>query len=420
MERQFHGAFIFVTVVLSIFSLLSLVRRTSPVSRSHATLHQSRIRRRLDWERPSVFESGQILSRSAEWVSASRVRSLITLWDRSLPIIALLPQANTHLIHARQILEQFQPLEEHLTYNFLAFNIYLHSIKCALQAKQHLSQRDSKLKNKHVQAIDTTHVVRDLELMDEHLAKIQHLTSSKDYDQKRMEYLAIQFDLVTNNLQEFDANIHKLSEEIIEHIEKYPADDLNERKINLYLRLGFYLINDERSTPKAFETYQKAVQLAEVEQTSDLQRHQLANVLFQWGKARVRAERLTGMNSHWSSTEIELLLTLLDKTERKFQRAIELYRATDGELDLDGLKVIDELATFYTKLDKYQVRWSVVEVLLSPLDNRRSRKPWMCSATVFQTSSASLATFLKKWSKHDHALALSTFENVNISMLPNI
>ena len=225
--------------------------------------------------------------------------SLSNLRYRSVPVADLLPQANTHLMHARQILEQFQPLEEHLSRNFLAFDIYLHSIKCALQAKQHLSQRDPKLKNKHVQAIDTTRISRDLELMDEHLAKIQHLTSSKDYDQKRMEYLMIRFDLITNNLKEFDETVHKLVGEIIEHIDKYPSDDRIARKIDVYLRLGFYLVHDDRSVPKSFEAYQKAVQLAEEqEQTTDQHRHQLANVMFQWGKARVRIERLTGLHSY--------------------------------------------------------------------------------------------------------------------------
>ena len=46
---------------------------------------------------------------------------------------------------------------------------------------------------------------------------------------------------------------------------------------------------------------------------------------------------------------------VLDNTERKFQRAIELHRLVNDENDKVVLKIIDELATYYTKTKKYQV-----------------------------------------------------------------
>ena len=45
---------------------VSLVRRTSAVAGSHATVHQPRIRRSIDGKRPSLFKSDQVLSRSAK------------------------------------------------------------------------------------------------------------------------------------------------------------------------------------------------------------------------------------------------------------------------------------------------------------------------------------------------------------------
>lgn len=47
--------------------------------------------------------------------------------------------------------------------------------------------------------------------------------------------------------------------------------------------------------------------------------------------------------------------TFVDNTERKFRRAIDLHRLVNDENDQIVLKMIDELATFYTKTKKYQV-----------------------------------------------------------------
>ena len=48
--------------------------------------------------------------------------------------------------------------------------------------------------------------------------------------------------------------------------------------------------------------------------------------------------------------------SFLDNTERKFRRAIDLHRIINEQMDADGLLVMDDLATFYTKVEKYQVR----------------------------------------------------------------
>lgn len=50
------------------------------------------------------------------------------------------------------------------------------------------------------------------------------------------------------------------------------------------------------------------------------------------------------------------LVFILDSTERKFQRAIELYRQANNEIDKTILKVMDALATYYMKTEKFQVR----------------------------------------------------------------
>lgn len=48
-------------------------------------------------------------------------------------------------------------------------------------------------------------------------------------------------------------------------------------------------------------------------------------------------------------------ISISGSTEKKFQRAIELYRQVNDENDEHTLKVIDELATYYIKVDNFQV-----------------------------------------------------------------
>ena len=52
---------------------------------------------------------------------------------------------------------------------------------------------------------------------------------------------------------------------------------------------------------------------------------------------------------------IEVSFRFPENTERKFRRAIELHRLVNDENDKTVLKIIDELATYYTKSKKYQV-----------------------------------------------------------------
>jgi hypothetical protein len=101
-------------------------------------------------------------------------------------------------------------------------------------------------------------------------------------------------------LKEFNRNINGIVDEIIEHKNKYPSDDQGQTKIDIYLRYGYYLIHfGDKNVQKGLNYFKEAVELAEKEEekeASDLHKYQLANAFFQWGKARVRADRLTGKN----------------------------------------------------------------------------------------------------------------------------
>ncbi|CAF0863926.1 unnamed protein product [Adineta ricciae] len=268
----------------------------------------------------------------------------------------LLPQAKVHILNARQILEQMniQLTNDHLVSNLLAYEIYFLLIKYSLQAKQYLSlQRDSKTKNKHILAIDTTHIDHDLNRLEEYLEKLQPLMSSSDYDEKYRAYLFIKFDAVTTNTKEFQSSIIELVKAMIEILEKYPSEDQIKQKIDIYLRSGFYFINFNHDVNEGLNYYKRAVELAEEEEQrapSDVHKYQLGNALFQWGKARVRTERLT------------------DNTERKFRRAIDVYRQVNGENDKNVLRVIDELATYYTKMEKFQ---EALNILCESLPDKR-------------------------------------------------
>ena len=196
------------------------------------------------------------------------------------------------------------------------------------------------MKNKHILAIDTTHIDHDRSLIEAYLEKIQDMMSSVDYDQQYMAYLEVKFDVFVDNVKEWRRDIDELIDALVSTMTKYPADDHIERRIQIYLRAAFYLLNFPDGVQASFGYYRKAVELAEDEEKvepSDRHKEQLANALFLWGKARVRTDRLT------------------ENTERKFRRAIDLYREAADQMDPTGLKMIDELATFFTKVEKYQV-----------------------------------------------------------------
>jgi len=152
-----------------------------------------------------------------------------------------------------------------------------------------LSQRDVKTKKKPIDY--------NLELIEEYLEKLKHLMSSKDYDKKYLEFLLIKLDIIINNFEEFNNKIFELVNEIIDIIEKYPSNDQITRQIDIYLCCGLYLIHFDDNIRDSFDYYKKAVELSEKEEErepSDKHKYQLANACFQWGKAKLRANRLKG------------------------------------------------------------------------------------------------------------------------------
>jgi hypothetical protein len=124
--------------------------------------------------------------------------------------------------------------------------------------------------------------------------------NTKDHDKKYLDVLLIKFDIIINNFEEFNHKIFEIVNEIIGIIEKYPSDDQIKDKVDIYLRFALYLSHFDDNIQEGFQYYKKAVELSEKEEErepSDIHKSQLANVFFQWGKARVRANRLTGKNT---------------------------------------------------------------------------------------------------------------------------
>jgi hypothetical protein len=253
--------------------------------------------------------------------------------------INFLPQAKFHALSAREILEHLnrKPNDDNLKENFLAYEIYLILIQCSLNAKQ----RETKTKNKHILSIDTSHINHDLKLIKKYLDKLKHLMNTIDYEKIYIEYLLIKFDTIVMNLKEFNNSIHEIIDEILNYIEKYYLNDQIKRKIDLYLRCGLYFINYTETIQDGLMYYRKAVELADEQEkmkSSNDHKHQLANAILQRSIAKVRTDHLT------------------DDLEKEFQRAIQLYKQPNEEINKNVLKVIDELATFYTKTEQYQVQ----------------------------------------------------------------
>ncbi len=201
-------------------------------------------------------------------------------------------------------------------------------------------QRETKTKNKHILSIDKTHIDHDLKLIKKYLEKMNQLMNTNDYEKIYIEYLFIKFDTIVTNLKQFDNSIFELIDEIVNYIEKYYLNDQIKRKIDLYLRCGLYLINYNENIQECLMYYRKAVELADEQEKikpSNEHKHQLANAILQRNIAKVRTDRLT------------------DDLEKEFQHAIQLYKQPNEEVNKNVLKVIDELATFYTKAGKYQV-----------------------------------------------------------------
>jgi len=245
-----------------------------------------------------------------------------------------LSQANLHALNAQEILEHLniKPNDNNLKENFLAYEIYFILIQCSLNAKQ----REIKTKNKYILSINKTNIDNYIKLIRKYLEKLKNLITTNKYEKIYIDYLFIKFDTIVINLKEFNKTIYEIIDEIINYL-----NDQIKSKIDFYLRCGLYLINFNETIQDGLMYYRKAVELAdEQEKTkpSNEHKHQLANVILQRNIAKVKTKRFT------------------DDLENEFQRAIQLYKQPNSEMNKNILKVIDELAIFYIKIEKYQVK----------------------------------------------------------------
>lgn len=206
-------------------------------------------------------------------------------------------QAKSHILNACEVLEQLtiEPDEHHLIEYLVGFNVHLLSLKCSFHCPETSSQRTMKTKTKPLTKKKS--MEDDIRLIEGYLENLKPLMSTEDYDPKQMEFLTIQFEMIVTDFEEFNGKIFDILQAMLAIIDKYPADDSVTRIIDLYLRYGTYLVQFDDHTNEGFNYFKKAVELAEKEEErdpSDMHRRQLANASFQWGKARVRANRLSG------------------------------------------------------------------------------------------------------------------------------
>ncbi|UJR22177.1 hypothetical protein I4U23_025241 [Adineta vaga] len=250
---------------------------------------------------------------------------------------SFLLQAKTHALNARQILEQLKikSSDENLITNLLAYDIYILLLKCSFYAK-----RDGKLtKNKHILSIDKTHIEHDMKLIEKYLEKLKELLNINDYDQINMKYLVLKFDIITNNTKEYENKIENIIFQLAEYIHKFYFHEQIQRRMDLYLRSGSYFSNFREKISDGLRYFHKAIELAEQQEKttpSILHKHQLAKIILERTIVKVRTDQFT------------------DVLEKDFQRALELYKQPNNEMNKNTLKVIDELAIFYTKIGKYQ------------------------------------------------------------------
>ncbi|CAF3453229.1 unnamed protein product [Rotaria socialis] len=265
-----------------------------------------------------------------------------------------LAQAKSHALNARQILEKLRiiPNDDNLEENLLAYDIYFILLKCSLNAKQYLLDRESKMKNKNISSIDKTHIEHDFSVIKKYLEKLKNLLKPKDYDKRHMEYSYIKFNKILIDSKQFDKSTYDLIDDIISYIEKYFSSDQVKRTIDLYLRSGSYLIKFHDHIQTGLKYYRKAVELADEQENKKpcvKHKHQIAHAVLQLCIAKVTTDHFT------------------DDLEKEFQRAIQLYKEPNGETNRNVLKSIDELVTFYTKLEKYQ---DALNVLCETLPNK--------------------------------------------------
>jgi hypothetical protein len=209
----------------------------------------------------------------------------------------LIPQAKLHILNAREILDQLniQSNDNHLIEYLIGFDVYLLLIKCSFHAKDYLFQREIKTKTK--QSNKKKSMDEDFQGIEKYFDDLKRLMSTKDYEEKYIQFLLIKFEIMINNFENIDSKIFELVNEILGIIDRYPSDDQITRKIDIYLRYGSYLVYFDDHIQEGFNYFKKAVELSEKEEErdpSDMHKYQLANANFQWGKARVRANRLTG------------------------------------------------------------------------------------------------------------------------------
>jgi hypothetical protein len=209
----------------------------------------------------------------------------------------LASQAKLHILNAREILEQLniKSNDNHLIEYLIGFEVYLLLIKCSFHTKEYLSQREMKMKTKQINKKKSMH--EDFQAIEKYLEDLKRLMSTKDYEEKYIQFLTIKFEIIINNFEDIDRKVFEIMEEILGIIDRYPSDDQITLKIDIYLRYGFYLVHFDDHIQEGLNYFKRAVELAEKEEErdpSDLHKYQLANTTFQWGKARVRANRLTG------------------------------------------------------------------------------------------------------------------------------
>ena len=252
-------------------------------------------------------------------------------------------QAKLHALNAREILDQLQikPRNGHETENRLAFDTYLQLLRCTLSAKKYLVHRQGKANNRFLLSMDISHIDHDLHLAEQYSTKLS--------SQSERDFVFLKFEAIVLKTEKFHPSIHQVTDAV----ERYLAKESLAQQIELNIRCGAYLLNFDEKKRSALNYYERAVELAEGQEaraSSAEHRSQLAHALLQRSQAKVRADRATGRE-----TTVVVLFDAadfrLDETEKEFLRAMKLYQQSPRH----ALRVIDELASYYVKMEKYQV-----------------------------------------------------------------
>lgn len=203
------------------------------------------------------------------------------------------------------------------------------------------------MKNKHLLSISLKHIQHDLQYVEQYLNALKNLLPAHDYDRHRFQYLQLKFEMILLDSKDFSASIDPLVDELQLFIDRFHPEQADERKIELFIRSGSYLLNLDKKKRLALNFYDHAAQLAENQHEkhpSEKHRFQLAQALLQQSQAKVRTDRA---NARSTTKDLE-------EIENDFQRAIKLFERTAEPLNRNVLRVIDELATYYTKIERFQ------------------------------------------------------------------